>query len=236
MVESVEDYVTSPAQPMNYSINKPGYEMVKRVQDFFMALVAIVLLMPVWLIIALIIRLTSEGPVIYKQTQAIGRYGKPFTMYKFRTMYSDRGDLIHREAVARFMQGEALGSKVSNGKKVPVYKLTNDPRVTPIGSLLRKTGLDEAPQFINVLKGDISLVGPRPALKYEFDSFTDRQKERFLVLPGITGLYQVTARSQVPFDEAIEIDLDYVRRRSFWLDLKIMIKTPWVLITGMGAY
>jgi lipopolysaccharide/colanic/teichoic acid biosynthesis glycosyltransferase len=235
-VESVEDYVTAPVQPMENSLNKPVYEMVKRVQDFCMALAAIVLLMPIWLTIALIIRFTSDGPVIYKQTQAIGRFGKPFTMYKFRTMYSDREDTIHREAVARFMQGEALGTRESNGKKIPVYKLTNDPRVTPIGLLLRKTGLDEAPQFINVLKGDISLVGPRPALKYEFEKFTDRQKERFLVLPGITGLYQVTARSQVPFDEAIEIDLEYVRIRSFWLDLKIMIKTPWVLITGMGAY
>ena len=236
MVESVEDYVTTSVQDMDYIEKKPVYEVVKRVQDFSMALVAIVLLMPIWLIIALIIRLTSDGPVIYKQTQAVGRYGKPFIMYKFRTMYSDIEDTIHREAVARFMQGEALGTIENNGQKIPVYKLTNDPRITPIGALLRKTGLDEAPQFFNVLKGDLSLVGPRPALRYEFEEYSDRQKERFLVLPGITGLYQVTARSQVPFDEAIEIDLEYIRRRSFWLDLKIILKTPWVLITGMGAY
>ena len=235
-MESVEDYVTASVQTMDFIQKKPVYEMVKRVQDFCMALAAMVLLMPIWFIIALIIRLSSEGPVIYKQTQAIGRYGKPFTMYKFRTMYSDQGDAIHRDAVARFIKGEALGAIEDNGKKVPVYKLTNDPRVTPIGALLRKTGLDEAPQFINVLKGDLSLVGPRPALRYEFEQYTERQKERFLVLPGITGLYQVTARSQVPFDEAIEIDLEYIRRRSLWLDLKIMVKTPWVLITGMGAY
>ena len=236
MAEGIDDYVTTTDQTMDFSQNKPVYEMIKRIQDFSMALMAIILLLPVWLIIALIIRFTSKGPVIYKQTKAIGRYGKPFTMYKFRTMYSDRSDTIHREAVARFMKGEPLGMVESEGKEVPVYKLTNDPRVTPIGALLRRTGLDEAPQFINVLKGDLSLVGPRPALKYEFDQFTERQKERLLVLPGITGLYQVTARSQVPFDEAMEIDLEYVRRRSYWLDLKIMLKTPWVLITGMGAY
>jgi lipopolysaccharide/colanic/teichoic acid biosynthesis glycosyltransferase len=236
VVESVDEYATASVQNIDGYQKKPFYEIAKRVQDFFMAMIAVILLMPVWLIIALIIRLTSEGPVIYKQTQAVGRYGKPFTMYKFRTMYTNLGDAIHRDAVARFMQGEALGMREDNGKKIPVYKLTNDPRVTPIGVLLRKTGLDEAPQFFNVIKGDLSLVGPRPALKYEFEEYTERQKERFLVLPGITGLYQVTARSQVPFEEAIEIDLEYIRRRSFLLDLKIILKTPWVLITGMGAY
>jgi lipopolysaccharide/colanic/teichoic acid biosynthesis glycosyltransferase len=216
--------------------HKPVYEAVKRVQDFIMALIAIILLLPIWALISLIIRVSSPGPIIFKQPKALGRYGKRFTMYKFRTMYFDRDDSIHREAVARFIQGDHLDTIEKGGETIPVYKLTQDPRVTPIGRILRKTGLDELPQLFNVLRGELSLVGPRPPLTYEYENYLDWHKERMEVMPGITGLYQVTARSEVPFEKMVEIDIEYIRRRSYWLDLKIMFMTPLVLITGKGAY
>jgi lipopolysaccharide/colanic/teichoic acid biosynthesis glycosyltransferase len=213
-----------------------GYELIKRMQDVSMAIIALLLLSPLWLLIGLVIRLTSDGPAIHRQKNVIGRYGRPFTLYKFRTMYVNIDDAQHREAIARFVEGKALDVIEKDGKEVPVYKLTRDPRVTPVGRFLRKTGLDEIPQLINVLRGELALVGPRPPLDYEYERYTNRHKRRLEVLPGITGLYQVTARSQVPFERMIEIDLDYVQRRSYWFDLKIMLLTPWVLITGKGAY
>lgn len=215
---------------------KPFYEAVKRVQDFTMALMALVLLSPIWLLFAIIIKLTSPGPAIYKQTEALGRYGRRITMYKFRTMYTDMDNAHHRDAIARFVKGEHLDTIQKDGKNLRVYKITRDPRVTSFGRILRKSGLDEIPQLVNVLRGELSIVGPRPPLVYEYELYTKEHSRRLEVLPGITGLYQVTARSQVPFDKMVEIDMDYIRRRSYWLDLKIILMTPWVLITGMGAY
>ena len=129
-----------------------------------------------------------------------------------------------------------MGEIQKDGVKTPVYKFIDDPRITPFGRLLRKTGLDEAGQFINVLKGEMSLVGPRPPFSYEYEIYSEYEKRRVGVLPGITGLYQVTARSQVPFNRMLEIDLDYIQRRSLWLDLKILILTPWVMILAKGAH
>lgn len=215
---------------------KPVYDAIKRVQDVTMSAVALTVLGPIWLLIALVIRVTSPGPVIYRQKNVIGRYGKPMTVYKFRTMYSNSDDSIHRRTIARFVQGEEIDTIEKDGQKVPVYKMTRDPRVTPVGAVLRKSGLDEIPQLVNVLKGEMSIVGPRAPLAYEYEHYTERHKRRLEVMPGITGLYQVTARSAVPFERMIEIDLEYVANRSYWLDLKIMLATPWVLITGKGAY
>lgn len=215
---------------------KPIYETAKRIQDFTMALMALVLLSPLWLLFALIIKLTSPGPAIYKQKEALGRYGRRFTMYKFRTMYVDMDNSHHKEAIAKFVNGEHLDTIQKNGRNLRVYKITRDPRVTTFGRILRKSGLDEIPQLINVLRGELSIVGPRPPLVYEYELYNKELSRRLEVLPGITGLYQVTARSQVPFEKMVEIDMDYIRRRSYWLDLKIILKTPWVLLTGMGAY
>ena len=215
---------------------KPVYEFVKRVQDVILATTALVLLAPVWLLIALLIRLTTPGPAIYREKNVVGRHGKLITVLKFRTMYSHTDDAIHRNAVAKFVKGEEIDTIEKDGKKVPVYKIARDPRVTPIGRILRKSGLDEIPQMINVLKGDMSLVGPRAPILYEYEHYAQEHKVRLAVMPGITGLYQVTARSAVPFEKMIEIDLDYIERRSYWLDMKIMLLTPWVLITGKGAY
>ena len=216
--------------------SKPVYEFVKRIQDTVMAVAALILLAPVWLLIAVAVKLSSPGPAIFRQKNAIGRYGKPIVMYKFRTMTADNDTSQHQEAIKRFVRGESLDKIKKNGKEVPIYKLTGDPRVTRFGRFLRKTGLDEIPQLINVIQGDLSIVGPRPPLDYEFAHYTERHKRRLDVLPGITGLYQVTARSQVPFEKMVEIDLEYIGNRSYWLDLKIMLKTPLVLLTAMGAY
>lgn len=215
--------------------HKPLYEAVKRVQDTVLAATALVLLGPIWLLIALLIRITTPGPAIYRQ-QNVGRFGQRITIFKFRTMYVNSDDEIHRKAVARFVKGQEIETIEQNGEKVKVYKMTRDPRVTPIGRILRKSGLDEIPQLINVLKGDLSIVGPRAPLLYEYEHYSDKHKRRLEVMPGITGLWQVTARSMVPFEKMVDIDLDYVRRRSYWLDLKIMLVTPYVLITGKGAY
>ena len=233
-MNSVEPYAATDELPVVEQ--KRLYETVKRIQDFTMALMALILLSPLWLLFAIIIKLTSAGPAIYKQTEALGRYGRRITMYKFRTMYTDMDNAHHKEAIARFVEGKHLDTVEKDGKKLRVYKITRDPRVTPVGRILRKSGLDEIPQLVNVLKGELSIVGPRPPLVYEYELYTAEHSRRLEVLPGITGLYQVTARSQVPFEKMVEIDMDYIRRRSYWLDLKIILKTPWVLITGMGAY
>ena len=215
---------------------KRAYEAIKRVQDFAMALMALILLSPIWLFIALVIKFTSEGPVIHYQRNVVGRYGKRITIYKFRTMYINMDNKDHKDAIARFVAGKPLDTIEKDGKEIPVYKITRDPRVTSVGRFLRKSGLDEIPQLVNVLQGEISLVGPRPPVLYEYNHYTERHKRRLDVLPGITGLYQVTERSQVPFERMVEIDLDYIQKRSYWLDLKIILKTPLVLITGKGAY
>ncbi len=233
-MNSVKPYVTADESPVVEQ--KRFYETVKRIQDFTMALMALVLLSPLWLLFAVIIKLTSPGPVIYRQTEALGRYGRRITMYKFRTMYADMDNSHHKAAIAKFVQGEHLDTIQKDGKKLRVYKITHDPRVTSVGRILRKSGLDEIPQLVNVLRGELSIVGPRPPLLYEYELYTKEHSRRLEVLPGITGLYQVTARSQVPFEKMVEIDMDYINRRSYWLDLKIILKTPWVLITGMGAY
>ncbi len=233
-MNGVEPYVTTDDLPVVE--RKRFYETVKRAQDFTMALMAITLLSPMWLLFAVIIKVTSPGPAIYKQTEALGRYGRRITMYKFRTMYNDMDNAHHKKAIKKFVQGEHLDTVEKDGKKRRVYKITRDPRVTPVGRILRKSGLDEIPQLVNVLRGELSIVGPRPPLLYEYELYTEEHSRRLEVLPGITGLYQVTARSQVPFEKMVEIDLDYIRRRSYWLDLKIILMTPWVLISGMGAY
>lgn len=233
-MQRVEQYPASDEIPLVEQ--KPVYEFVKRVQDSVMAVMALVLLSPIWLLIALVVKFSSPGPVIYRQPNAIGRYGRRITMYKFRTMVADNDTSEHQEAIARFIKGQHLDTVIKDGKEVQVYKMTRDPRITPVGAFLRKSGLDEIPQLINVIRGELSIVGPRPPLVYEYEHYTPRHKSRLDVLPGMTGLYQVTARSQVPFEKMVEIDLDYIQRRSYWLDLKIMLMTPWVLITGMGAY
>jgi lipopolysaccharide/colanic/teichoic acid biosynthesis glycosyltransferase len=151
-------------------------------------------------------------------------------------MVAGAGDSLHKEAIARFVAGEALSTEKTADGERQVFKMTSDPRVTAVGRILRKSGLDEIPQFYNVLRGDMSVVGPRPPVRYEYEHYNDEQRRRLAVRPGITGLYQVSARSQVSFERMIEIDLDYIARRSLLLDLSIIARTPWVMLTGRGAY
>lgn len=212
------------------------YECAKRMLDVSVALAMLGLFAPLWMVIAMAIRLTSSGPVLYRQRRVVGKGGREFTVYKFRTMHHNNDDGLHREAIARFVNGKPLSFVEENGARKAVYKLVNDPRATSLGKILRKTGLDEVPQFINVLRGEMSIVGPRPPLCYEYEHYTDREKQRLTVLPGITGLYQVTGRSEVAFQQMVDLDLEYIARRSLWMDLWIMAKTPWVMITGQGAH
>ena len=205
--------------------------MMKRSIDIVGSLIAILVLFPVALIIAALIKLTSKGPVLFRQ-QRIGQYGAPFTFLKFRSMYVNNDAKIHQEYVAKLIAGNV---KAESG--VPAFKIKNDPRVTRIGHFLRRTSLDELPQFFNVLKGDMSLVGPRPPLPYEVGSYDLWHRRRVLeVRPGITGLWQVNGRSRVTFNEMVRLDLNYARNWSIALDLKILCKTPKAVLAGEGAY
>ena len=212
------------------------YECTKRILDVTVALLVLALFAPLWFLIAALVRLTSPGPALYCQRRVVGKRGREFTVYKYRTMYKDNDETIHKHAILRFLDGQPLDTLEDNGEKIPVYKMVHDPRITPLGRILRKTGLDEVPQFLNVLHGDMSVVGPRPPLYYEYEHYSNRHKRRLEVLPGITGWYQVKGRSEVPFDEMVDLDLEYIQNRSIWLDLKIMMMTPWIMITGKGAH
>lgn len=212
------------------------HDFIKRSLDFLGAGVALMTFSPLFLAIAVAIKATSKGPVIFRQTR-IGMHGQPFTFLKFRSMYTDRDETPHIDYIKNYINGKpAEGTKRENGGN-EVYKLTEDPRITPVGRLIRKTSLDELPQFINVLKGDMSLVGPRPPLPYECDMYDTWHKRRLRqVKPGITGLWQVHGRSSTTFDDMVRLDLKYVAERSLWMDIKIMLKTPGAVITCKGAH
>jgi lipopolysaccharide/colanic/teichoic acid biosynthesis glycosyltransferase len=217
----------------------PGrfYEPVKRVMDVTLALAALVLFSPVWALVAIGVRITSPGPVFYK-TWTVGRGGVPFLIYKFRTMVNDASESVHRRWAEDFVRNDRPFTVVKDrsGQAQPVYKVINDPRVTAFGRILRRTGLDEVPQFINVVRGEMSVVGPRSPRPFEFEHCGALARRRVEVLPGITGLYQVTARSRATFSEIVSIDLDYIQRRSLRLDLWIMLRTIPVMLTGEGGY
>lgn len=214
-----------------------SYAAGKRLVDLIVAALVLVGLAPLWALVALAIRLTSPGPVLFRGT-AIGRGGQPFTYYKFRTMRHGTDDAAHRAFLARYVRDGAAYAEVSlpDGTRRAVYKLVDDPRVTTVGRWLRRCSLDEVPQLWNVLRGEMSLVGPRPPVPAEYEHYAPHHRRRLDVPPGITGLYQVTARSTVPFEEMVRIDLEYVRRRSLALDLAILARTVLVMLTGRGAY
>ncbi len=211
--------------------------LVKRGLDIAGSLLGMLILSPVFLAVALGIKLTSRGPVLFKQAR-VGRWGKTFTFLKFRSMYINSDESSHKEYVTQFITGgnETSLAAGQKGGEV-VYKMTGDRRITPLGRFLRKTSLDELPQFMNVLKGEMSLVGPRPPIPYECEVYDLWHRNRVLAMkPGITGLWQVEGRSQRSFDEMVRLDLKYMGEWSIWLDLKIILKTPWVMISGNGGY
>jgi len=209
----------------------------KRVIDVIGSTLALVICAPAFLIIALAIKVSSKGPMFFSQ-QRVGQYGKPFTFLKFRSMYMGNDPSIHKEYVAQLIAGQAqLNPSNGNGNGAGVYKLTNDPRVTAVGAFLRRTSLDELPQFLNVLRGEMSLVGPRPAIPYEVAAYQTWHRRRVLeVKPGITGLWQVNGRSRIGFDEMVRLDLRYAKAWSPWLDIKILLHTPRAVLLGDGAY
>jgi lipopolysaccharide/colanic/teichoic acid biosynthesis glycosyltransferase len=209
--------------------------IVKRAIDVLGSGALLLVLSPILAAIALAIKLTSKGPVIFEQ-ERLGQFGKRFKCLKFRTMSTDNDPKIHREFVHKFIAGKSEGSNKTDSEPV-VYKITNDPRVTWVGKFLRKTSLDEFPQFINVLRSEMSLVGPRPPVPYEFEVYDCWHRRRVLeVKPGLTGLWQVSGRSRTCFDDMVRLDLRYSQSWSLWLDLKILMATPRAVFKSEGAY
>ncbi len=203
---------------------KTSYLVAKRILDILLSATLLVVLSPLLLVIALLIKMTSPRDPLLHRLKLVGTNRKPFTAYKFRTMVPDADEL--KRSLMKY-----------NEMKGPVFKMRNDPRITMLGRLLRKYSLDELPQLFSVLKGDISLVGPRAPLKEEADRFEFWQRRKLSVKPGITCLWQVNGRSQITsFDEWVRLDLEYIDRASFWLDLKILLKTIPEVIRGRGAY
>lgn len=209
---------------------------MKRFIDVLGSAAALTILSPVIALIVAAIKLTSKGPVLFKQKR-LGQYGRPFTVFKFRSMRTDCDSRIHEQYVSQFIAGKVDGKASNGGVAAPVFKLQKDPRITPIGQFLRKTSLDELPQFWNVLRGDMSLVGPRPPIAYEFRAYDFWHRRRVLeIKPGITGLWQVEGRSRICFDDMVRLDLRYARTWSIWLDLRILLRTPAAVILGVGAH
>lgn len=210
------------------------FRVMKRMMDIVGSLAALVFFTPVFLFVALAIKLTSKGPVFFRQRR-VGQYGSSFVFLKFRSMYVNNDASVHKEYVRQFITDSKRDS--SDGDGQGIYKLTEDPRITRVGNFLRKTSLDELPQFWNVLKGEMSLVGPRPPIAYEVEAYDIWHRRRLLeAKPGITGLWQVNGRSRVKFDDMVRLDLRYARTWSPWMDLKILLRTPVAVVFGDGAY
>jgi len=207
---------------------RPASDAAKRALDVLGSLVLLAVFSPAFVVAFIAVKLTSPGPALFRQVR-IGRRGEPFTMLKFRSMRVDAGHAIHNDYVTWFITKS--GQEPRNGDEV--FKLTTDPRVTPVGQWLRKTSLDEVPQFWNVLRGEMSLVGPRPPLPFEVDKYQPWHRRRVLeAKPGLTGLWQVNGRSRTTFDEMVRMDLAYVRTRSLWSDLRIIAATPLAMFKG----
>lgn len=232
-----------PGRPINpilypdFSTHKKDrkpLEILKRSIDIVCGLALLLLCLPVCAIIAIAIKATSKGPVLFRQIR-VGQHGKQFVFLKFRSMYVCNDHNVHREYVTNLINKQTPAA--DKKKPCAVYKLTSDKRITRVGQFLRKTSLDELPQFLNVIHGDMSLVGPRPPIPYELAVYQTWHRRRLLeVKPGITGLWQVTARSKVDFDEMVRLDLRYATSWTPWLDLKILLRTPLAVIRGSGAY
>jgi lipopolysaccharide/colanic/teichoic acid biosynthesis glycosyltransferase len=204
-----------------------GQAAAKRAVDVIGSLAAITVLAPVMAVLWCLVRWTSAGPALYRQ-ERLGRGKQPFTLLKFRTMYVNNDDRIHRQYVTSLLSGDQEPAGGQRG----FYKLERDPRITPAGAWLRRLSLDELPQLFNVLRGEMSLVGPRPVLAWEAEMFRPPHHQRFEVKPGITGLWQVSGRSRLSYQQALELDVEYVRRRSITLDLAILAGTIPALFRG----
>jgi lipopolysaccharide/colanic/teichoic acid biosynthesis glycosyltransferase len=216
--------------------NKVMFRITKRAIDIIGSLLALVLFLPVFALIAMLVKLSSRGPVIFCQ-ERLGQFGKAFTFYKFRTMYVHNDARIHQEFMKGVINGASDAGHENGSGEHRVYKMIHDPRITRIGRLLRRLSFDELPQFINVLKGDMSLVGPRPPIAYEYFEYDLWHRRRLLeAKPGITGLWQVGGRSRIRFDDMVRLDLRYGRTWSPWLDIRILARTPGAVLFGHDAF
>jgi exopolysaccharide biosynthesis polyprenyl glycosylphosphotransferase len=201
---------------------KKIYEICKRIIDIILSILALICLSPIFFITALAIKLDSKGPVIYTQYR-VGKNGKRFKMYKFRSMCADAAEKLK-------------DIRSLNEKEGPIFKITNDPRVTRIGKIIRKSSIDELPQLFNIFRGDMTIVGPRPPLVNEFEQYTPYQAQRLCVTPGLTCYWQISGRSNLSFQEWVELDIKYINERGFLTDLKIILRTIPAVIFGVGAY
>jgi lipopolysaccharide/colanic/teichoic acid biosynthesis glycosyltransferase len=231
--------------PQRVHIHKPLYFACKRSLDVVIAGGLLLFFAPLLLVIAILIKLDSRGPVIFAQkrvglrcTMKNGRRCweiGTFTFYKFRTMQHRADPDLHRAFVEAFINNDTERMAEMNGDDPQARKLVTDPRITRVGRLLRCSSLDELPQLWNVLCGDMSLVGPRPPIPYEVDMYQNWHRQRLATMPGITGMWQISARSSADFDEMVRLDIWYIDHQSLWLDLKILFKTPFVILKGKGA-
>lgn len=210
-----------PCLELSRSWQQPFQVFCKRLIDVVISGLLLLILSPVFLVLAILVRMTSSGPTFYPW-RVVGKNGRPFTGYKFRSMVANADQLKASLEKCNEMTG-------------PVFKLTDDPRITPVGAWLRRYSLDELPQLYSVLKGDMSLVGPRPPLMIEYARFSPYQKQKLAVTPGMTCLWQINGRNEVSdFDEWVRLDLEYIRRWSLWLDCTILARTAWVVVAGSG--
>lgn len=213
------------------SSKRAGQLAVKRAMDIAGSLIGMLIFLPAFAAVVIMLKLTSSGAIFFRQKR-VGQYGHQFELYKFRSMRENNDPEIHREYMAQMIRG-SCEVQHSNG----LYKLVNDPRVTKLGRFLRKTSLDELPQFLNVLRGDMSLVGPRPPLPYEFERYQMWHRRRVLdIKPGLTGLWQVKGRSRTTFDEMVRMDLHYANTWTVWKDIQIIFQTPTAMFSGAGAF
>lgn len=222
---------------------RPGYFLAKRVLDGTLALLGLIVTSPILLITWALVRLTSPGPAIFRQ-ERVGFRGRRFVVYKFRSMYVDNDERLHRAAYEQFLRGERATGKVDGSvpgvedhpRKHKHSGVPYDPRITPLGYFLRRSSIDELPQLFNVLRGEMSLVGPRPPIAYEVSLYQEWHRGRLETLPGITGLWQVHGRSRVSFDTMVQMDIEYIAKQSFWYDLKLLFLTVPAVLSRKGAY
>jgi lipopolysaccharide/colanic/teichoic acid biosynthesis glycosyltransferase len=210
--------------------------LLKRLIDILGSLALLVSFAPLFVLVGVAVKLTSEGPIFFQQTR-VGRLGRPFTLLKFRSMYVGADSKVHEQYVKDFVAwGKNGGGAPEALKRDGLFKLSGDPRITPLGHFIRKTSLDELPQLLNVLAGCMSLVGPRPPTDYEVKCYDPWHMRRVLeARPGLTGLWQVKGRSRTTFDDMVRLDLTYIDKWSIWYDLKILLQTPWIVLKGEGA-
>jgi lipopolysaccharide/colanic/teichoic acid biosynthesis glycosyltransferase len=244
LIDAIQQY-DSKALPIG-SEDKETYYISKRIVDLILAFILLVVLLPLMLLTAVVILVYSPGPILFKQERvgAIRRrhdgqlYWKKvtFACYKFRTMKIDADPSIHQAYIKSLIENDETQMTALQGAPTKHRKLVNDPRITRHGKLLRKLSIDELPQLWNVLLGDMSLVGPRPAIPYEVELYKLSHFRRLEAQPGITGLQQVMARSATDFDQQVRLDIDYIEKQSLWLDVKIMVNTVWAVVSTRGAH